>query len=57
MDFPDSRGGPLRGPFAVGLVVMLAGLALGAAALAAALATDSRELAARDTSIFKTCAL
>ena len=57
MDFPGSRGDLPRSPLAIGLVLLLAGLALGAAALAAAFSTDSRELAARDTTLLKVCAL
>lgn len=62
VDYPDAPGDPAlarhpHGPLAAWLVVALVGLALGAAALAAAFTTDTRDFAARHGTVLQACAL
>ena len=57
MHFRDTCAGLPRRQLFTALGLLLAGLALGAAALAASLSTDTRVLAARDRAELRTCAL
>lgn len=62
MDFPYAADDPAlaqraRGPLAAWLLVALIGLILGAAALAAAFTTDTRDFAARHGTVLQTRAL